>query len=303
METQARYLTVGSFVLILLLGVLGFVLWMGKKEFSGRDNLYDIFFQGSVTGLKVGAQVLYRGVPVGSVQSIVIDPHNIEQIRVRVNLLPNTPIREDTVASLEMQGITGIAFVQLTSGSPNSPPLLSEFKNSYPIIHSKPSKIDEIFETAPRLLKTLNKLAHDLDLILNTNNIQNFSSVLENLKIFTQNFENKAQKIDQFLESADMAFREISETSKSFRTLAHTLQSELIPLSQSAHNFFQESSEFLDANKIPLQTFLTSGLYEFSNVMSEFRMTLESIKHLSTNLERDPWAFIFGTGDDGYVLN
>ncbi len=303
METQARYLTVGTFVLILLLGALGFVLWIGKKEFGGTNNLYDIYFQGSVTGLKLGAQVLYRGVAVGSVKSIVIDPKNIEQIRVRINLVPSTPIRKDTEASLEMQGITGIAFVQLTGGSPGSPPLTAILKDDYPIIPSKPSKIEEIFEAAPKLLQNLNKLSQDLDLLLNQKNTQNLASILENLKTLTQTFANKAHTIDQFLENADTAFKEISETSKSFRSFAQTLQDELLPLSRSARDFFQESRDFLNENKIPLQTFLTSGLYEFSNVMSEFRVTLESINRLSTNIERDPWAFIFGTGDDGYVLN
>ncbi len=303
METQARYFAVGSFVLLLLLGALGFVLWMGKKEFGTTNKLYDIYFQGSVTGLKIGAQVLYRGVPVGSVQSIVIDPQNMEQIRVRANLLPTTPIRQDTEASLEMQGITGLAFVQLTGGSPQSPPLTTAPKNEYPIIPSKPSKIEEIFEAAPKLLQNLNKLAHDLDLVLTSANTQNVASILENLQRITHVFANKSDTIEHLLDRMDTAFKDVSETSKSFRSFTQTLQNEFIPLAENARDFFRESREFLDANKVPLQTFLTSGLYEFSNVMSEFRITLESINRLSLSLERDPWAFIFGTGDDGYALN
>lgn len=303
METQARYLVVGSFVLILLLGTLAFVTWIGKNEFGTQNKIYDIYFQGSVTGLKEGAQVLYRGVPVGTVQSVIIDPKNIEKIRVRISLKETTPIRLDTQASLEMQGITGIAFVQLTGGSPSSPPLKKIPGEPYPIISSQPSKLQEIFEAIPKLLQNLNTLSHNLDTLISGTNTENFTTILQNLTTLTHTLANNGQTIEDLLNKADTAFQEIAETSKYYRAFAKNLEHQIAPLSKKAEDFFQESREFLNLNKEPLNAFLTSGLYEFSNALAELRRTLGSINRLTIEVERDPLEFFFGSGDQGYVLH
>lgn len=302
METQARYLVVGSFVVLLLLGALLFVIWIGKSEFSSRDKIYDIYFQGSVTGLKEGGQVLYRGVPVGTVQFVKINPKNIEEILVRVSLDPDTPVRGDTQATLEMQGITGIAFVQLKGGSPQSPALETKPGESYPIIPSQPSRLEEIVEAAPKLLKNLNSLTEHLDLLFNVEARDNIHSILANLQEITQAFAQKSESIEQLIDKANEAFEGMTELSQKYSVVAQTLEKEIVPLSQSAQNFFQESKEFLAENRQPLNIFLTSGLYEVSNVTSELRRTLESINRIAVGIERNPWVFLFGSEDKGYVL-
>lgn len=303
METQARFLAVGSFVLLLGIGILGFVMWLGKKELTSHSNIYDIYFQNTVTGLKIGASVLYRGVPVGSVRSISIDPEHIERIRVRVALTETAPLRIDTKASLEMQGITGISFVQLTGGNPGSPPLKPSSRPPYPVIPSKPSKIEEIFESTPKLLQNLSIVVSRLDVLLNEKNVQNFSDILDNLRVITQTISQKSKTIDEILEHSNKTVKNISATVLSFQDLTNSLRTEFIPLSKSAQEFFNQSREFLSVNQTPLNSFLTSGLYEFSNALSELRRSLESINRISNRIERDPWTFLFGTGEQGYVLS
>ncbi len=113
METQARYIIVGSFVLVTLLIGFLFVMWIGHSELTSEARTYDIYFEGSVTGLKEGSQVLYRGVPVGTVKSITIDLKNTDRVRVCIGVSPSTPIQEDTLATLEMQGITGLSLIHI----------------------------------------------------------------------------------------------------------------------------------------------------------------------------------------------
>ena len=88
METRANYLLVGSFVLGLALALVLFLAWIAKIELGDGQPVYRIFFTGSVTGLKDGSPVRYRGVPVGSVTDIRIDPANVEQIEVTSDLKP-----------------------------------------------------------------------------------------------------------------------------------------------------------------------------------------------------------------------
>src|SRR3546814_11905034 len=117
METRANYIAVGAFVLILFFGLIGLVLWVAEFRSQLAYNHYDIFFRGSVSGLKSGNPVSYRGVIVGEVAEVRIDPTNVEQIRVTVRIDENTPVKTDTRASLEMQGITGGSLVMLSGGT------------------------------------------------------------------------------------------------------------------------------------------------------------------------------------------
>ena len=107
METRASHVAVGTFVLLLLLGLTGFVVWISKFQQAADLKRYDILFEEAVTGLELDSNVRYRGVPVGRVQDIRIDPANIERIRVTIEVRGDTPVKVDTKASLELQGLTG----------------------------------------------------------------------------------------------------------------------------------------------------------------------------------------------------
>ena len=110
METRASYILVGSFVLTLVAALVGVAIWLAGIEFDKAPTRYLTYFKGDVTGLGVGSAVRYRGVPVGSVRTIRLDPKNVEQVQVTMDVSVDAPIKEDTVAQLALQGITGVAF-------------------------------------------------------------------------------------------------------------------------------------------------------------------------------------------------
>jgi phospholipid/cholesterol/gamma-HCH transport system substrate-binding protein len=112
---------------------------------------YEIAFSGSVSGLQRGGQVLYRGIPVGRVADIRIDPDDVETVLVAVEIDRETPIKSDTVATLESQGLTGIAYVQLRGGTKESARLDPDAKPP-PRIASRRSTMERVFESTPELL-------------------------------------------------------------------------------------------------------------------------------------------------------
>ena len=93
METRANYLLVGSFVLIIFAGTILFVLWLAKFQFDQKFTRYDIEFQGSVSGMKVGSSVELNGIPVGEVIAIGIDERDVEKVKVTIEVPATTPIR------------------------------------------------------------------------------------------------------------------------------------------------------------------------------------------------------------------
>ena len=113
METRANYVLVGSFVLVMVVSLLVFVVWFGKVQFEAEAKRFEIVFTGSVTGLSAGSPVRYSGVRVGEVRSIRLDEEDPGKVDVIIEVAADTPIREDTVARLEIQGLTGGLYVLL----------------------------------------------------------------------------------------------------------------------------------------------------------------------------------------------
>jgi len=227
METRASYIAVGSFVLILILGLVGFVIWVGKFRGEEQFARYDILFDGSVTGLQVDGTVRYRGVPVGRITDIRIDPNNIEKIRVTIEIDAATPVRTDTVASIELQGITGVTYILLKGGKQESAALPVTMKEPYPQIASIPSRIELLFQTAPDLLTKANVLIERVTLLFNDENEKNISQTLANLRALSDRFANGGGNLDAMLESGKSALAKIDSMSTELEGLAKDLRGQL----------------------------------------------------------------------------
>src|SRR5260370_36907265 len=116
METRANYVAVGAFVIVILIGAFISVLWLSSAQFQREGAIYDIYFRGSGSGLTESAPVRYKGVLIARVINIRLDPENGERIRDRIEAEAATPTKEDAVAQLEAQRITGLVFVEATGG-------------------------------------------------------------------------------------------------------------------------------------------------------------------------------------------
>lgn len=140
MEEKVNFTVVGVFVLVLSTALIGGVLWLSSGRSYGKYyDIYQTYMKESVAGLNLNAPVRYRGVEVGRVKKIALAPGNVEQVQVTLAIESGTPVKVDTVAILSTQGLTGIAFVDLTAGSRDAPKLKTESDAPYPVIRSGPS--------------------------------------------------------------------------------------------------------------------------------------------------------------------
>ena len=122
METRAHHVLIGAFTIGVFLLALGFVLWMSKSGADRRYSEYEIVFTEAVTGLSVGGLVQYNGIKVGEVSALSLAPDDPRKVVARVRLDASAPVRQDTRAKLGLQGVTGLAFIQLSGGTPGSAP-------------------------------------------------------------------------------------------------------------------------------------------------------------------------------------
>ena len=121
METRARYALIGVFMLAVILASFAFIYWLENKGGFGKQDIYQIRFQGSVSGLLVGSAVLFNGLRVGEVTGLSLSADRPEDVVATIAVVHNTPVRDDTEVTIETQGLTGGAAIALRGGTSSSP--------------------------------------------------------------------------------------------------------------------------------------------------------------------------------------
>jgi phospholipid/cholesterol/gamma-HCH transport system substrate-binding protein len=158
METDKRYFFEGLFIIVVLIAAALAFVWLAKS--GHRDDvIYRIRFAESVSGLALGDPVKFRGVDVGTVKAMAIDPTDLRLVRVDVRLRKETPVKTDTTASLRLKGITGVVFVELNGGSPNAKSLREATPGAdIPEIPSEKSSLTNIVEQLPKVLEKFSSI-------------------------------------------------------------------------------------------------------------------------------------------------
>ncbi len=339
METRASYTLVGTFVLIMMLALAGFVIWLAKFSSDVKYDEYDVLFAGSVTGLSSDATVRYRGIPVGSVTNIEISPDDIDKILITIQVDSTTPVRTDTIASIEMQGITGVAYVQLSGGTEDAPPLLPPRGKHRATIVAANSALQEVFQSAPDMLNSAIELMNRGSAMLSDDNRAAVSSILENISTITGEVANNKDAIGALITdaqatlanvqnttadiqkaSADLSanigglMEDASKTLESLRTTLETadrtiadaepnIQATLADLRSAASSIkgaAAATQTILQGNEAPISEFAQNGLYEFTQFIVDARALVASLTQIAVQLERDPASFLFGGNQSGY---
>ena len=155
MEKDANYFAVGIFVSISLLLLTGFLIWLMGMHSTQHYDRYTIYFTDPVSGLNEDAIVKYKGVEVGKIVTIRISPERSDLIKVDIEVKDDTPIRSATTARIEIQGITGLSYVELTTetGDKNPPPRVESEK--YPVLQGKGNELNRFFDDLPEISKEL----------------------------------------------------------------------------------------------------------------------------------------------------
>ena len=138
----------GAFTLAVIAIAFGYILWVAGSGDNKAKAVYTINFQGSVSGLSVTSPVLLNGVPVGQVSAIRLSRKDVSAVHVEITVDKDTPIRENSVATLEPQGLTGTSRVMISGGTNDSPLLTaSDDDDEPPVIRSETGGLQAIMRT------------------------------------------------------------------------------------------------------------------------------------------------------------
>ncbi len=189
METRAPHALVGLFVLAAICAAFGFAFWINNTGGLAERAVYRVRFENTVSGLLGGAAVLFNGIRVGEVTGLGLNSDNPREITATISVLASTPIRADTQAGLEFQGLTGVPVIALQGGSREAPSLVET--KGLPLITADASASQSVTETARQALRQLDALMAD--------NSENLKSAIANLNTFTGALARNSDRVDSIV--------------------------------------------------------------------------------------------------------
>ena len=226
METKANYALIGAFTIAGFLGILGFLMWFAKIELDRQFAYYDIYFP-QVSGLGVSSEVTFAGVVVGKVVDIQLSEGVNGAVRVRVEVDDKTPVRTDSRASIEIQGVTGVSNVSITPGSPDAPLLRDASPDSIPVIQGSPSVLQTLTEQGPEMISRLNTVAEQMSELLGPENQQRVRNILDNVERSSANLDKALSDVSKATDAIGKAAEGIGAFGERIDTIAGSAQTTL----------------------------------------------------------------------------
>jgi len=311
-EREANYLAVGAFVLlVVVMGVL-FVYWYSASSDHRFYVRYEIYFDGSVSGLSQGGPVRYLGVDVGRVVRIRIDPRAANRVQVVAEIDATTPISERTLAQLSLQGITGLLYIDLEQqrADDNGRRILAAVPSErYPVIRSSHSDFDQFLSSLPDVTARLNELVDRSTRLLSDNNIASVERVLANVDRATARLPHTAENLDSLVDelraTVNDAHRVITELHAATQSASVDFLAAVQQLRATSDNL-QRASATLDAfvseNREQISGFVRGGLPQLELLLRDSRAAAQEIRDLSRSLRDNPSQLLYQPAANGLAI-
>ncbi|MGH8683813.1 MAG: MlaD family protein [Nitrosospira sp.] len=296
MENRAHALAAGLFVIFLSAAVAAVAMW-----FTGGTAIRDKYLLVSefpITGLNPQAVVRYRGVSVGKVENIRLNPKDSHSILIRIAVDRDLPLTKDAYAQLGYQGLTGLAFVQLNDEGKQAERLQTDPDNPAQIPF-RPSALDSMAESGQRLLSNANGLVERLNLLLNDQNQTRFSHILENTESVTGRLRGAVSQLEPGLKSLPGLAADASSV------LKHTDQL-VTDLNQITAKINQQGGTVDSLSQTAGE--LTDTMHKLREATEGITRNTRSVDRVLLQLEEQPRSLLFGRsppppgpGENGFV--
>jgi phospholipid/cholesterol/gamma-HCH transport system substrate-binding protein len=282
-EEKVNYLVVGLFTLVLSAALIAGVLWLGTGgKYRKVYDTYYAYMSESVSGLNLNAPVKYRGVEVGLVREIALDIRDSERVRLVLKIERGTPIKENTVAILRVQGLTGIAYVELTGGNQSSPLLKARPGEQFPVIRTGPSLLARLDTAVTSLLTSLNRASDNINAMLDEDNRLAFKHSLASIEAVTRTLAARTAAIDAAVTGAARTLEHSAEASAELTRLLERVGKSADAVEKLANESTRAAAGVPDT------------LAETQALVADLRELSASLRRVSEQLERNPSALVFG---------
>lgn len=281
METKVNHTIVGLFVVLLSAALVAGILWLsGSAEYRKSYDIYLAYMNESVSGLNLNAPVKYRGVEVGRVKRISLDQG--ERVRLELEIERGTPIKENTIAVLRVQGLTGIAQVELAGNTLDAPLLKAKPGEEYPVIKTGPSLLMRLDTAVTDLLSSFNRVSTSINAVLDVDNRRAFKQLVADMATLSGTLAARKGLIDATLQG--MA-RTADNTAKASVELPRLMER----VAKSADSLEKMAGDASRASASVRKTMggVDGGMAQLTDtVVPELDQTLSEMRELSASFKR-----------------
>lgn len=312
-----NYALVGLFVVLFGVAAVGVSLWLTIGVENKTYDRYRVYFHESVAGLSLKAAVRYRGVQIGQVESIRLDPSNPDQVDVVLNIERGTPIRRDTIATLSKQGLTGVASVELSGGG-QSLPLEKQPGQKLPVIQAGPSLVARLDDAFNNIITNVDNLSRRFERLLGDQNqtalaqtLQNLSTItgavadrsdrirqtLDHVEAFTGTLAERAVQLGKALDQLTTMLQGSGDLSAQLRATLSDFRAGAQSVRRTADTFNRTSrdlSGLAEVGQRELRQLGQNTVPEFNNLLVEANELMVVLRRLAELLEQNPRALVVG---------
>jgi phospholipid/cholesterol/gamma-HCH transport system substrate-binding protein len=300
MDRDANYVAVGAFVLLVIAMAVSFVFWYTDQQDKRTYQRYEIYFPGSVSGLSAGSAVRYLGVDVGKVVRIMLDPQQRKTVQVIADIDSTAPIDDRTRASLSLQGVTGLLFIDLEQDpKAESTGVLAQGQH-YPMIRSRRSDFDVLLSNLPALTTHLVELANHFNEIFSDENVRAIKATLDNARLASERLPDTVHQAQQLLVEVRRTTEEVQGTVAELRGLitegSPDLKVAFANIRQISDNLAKTTTRlnsFVTENEPGYSRFSKQSLPEFEQLLRESRQAVRDFRDLSRSLKQNPSQLIY----------
>jgi phospholipid/cholesterol/gamma-HCH transport system substrate-binding protein len=309
MEREANYVAVGAFIVLVVAMAVVFVLWYSDARDSRDYDLYEIYFAGSVSGLDRGSPVRYLGVDVGRVRRLSIDANDASRVVIVAEIDQSAPITSATRASLGLQGVTGLLYVNLREASDADPTKPLQQGARYPIIDSVASDFDVFLASLPELMGRANALLERVSRVLSDENLDGLAETITSLRKATATLPQTSANVTRLVEQLNATVVEIHGAAQAMREISDEARPEvraaLQRLASTAHNLAEASArvdDFTRKSEVQLGHFTEQGLFELERLVRETRSAAREFRDLSRSLQENPSQILYEPPESGVEI-
>lgn len=306
METKAHHALVGFFVIFLVAASAFFVLWLSQATFNQEEKVYDVVFDGPVRGLRTSSEVRFNGIQVGEVIDLGLKQENPNQVIARVRVDAATPVKVDSIAQLEPQGLTGLSYLQISGGTTGAAPLETRPGDRPARIFARQAQLEGLVEGGETVLENAQVTVARLNALLSDENVQSFTNTLNNIESISAQLaenENLGQELFDAINALEAAATDISAAAAEIEQFGATADAFLIEEVSPMVNETEAASIAVDlaatetydaliALKPQLEAFANDGLGSLTDALGDLERLIAAMERIALQLEDDPAGFI-----------
>lgn len=298
MESNARYLLVGVFTLVCI--ALSIILFSWMNGDDGQDNFttYKVIFTDSIRGLSLGSEVQYLGVSVGAVTDFRLLSSQPPKVEVSITVDENVQIYSNTKAELQMQGITGLAMIELFPEPGDKIELPAD--QSEITLQGTGTLFSRLANSTDTITNDLDMVLRKVDRLLSDENLLALQQIMSNLATASHDFDDLTRKSSTLVDDLLATSRQIQQTARQVSRFTTDTEKNLVPRLSSTFGSIEKTSEKLHAT---LERKELEQLVRSLNAASaQFIVTLGEIETLMEQLQQSPDSFLYQQVEYGLEL-